>query len=255
MPRPRFLSLACAVLALGALLAILAGCEKQYSVGPAALKEQCERLTKQRDEARAELARVKEALEVHKRSVDCLDVDKEIFIKVPYSKAFAELVGHMLLHRELAPPGPHRIAGKRVMVRINDPHIVRSVDGGEWQPVHPYIVCEYDFGCVYDNHGSYLVPLALYRANKDHLIQNHHGRLEYFRKPNPDPTIDEWELFVWDAQDHCWRWPVTLERVAREHKLKNGDKLYDEKVDPKLETGRLGEMLEEAKDKGRFPKN
>jgi len=193
----------------------------------------------------------------------------KLYAKVPFSKAFTEMLYNLVLTKPNKFPLPptHKIAGKEVQLMLvnSNKAIKRKVGDGDWQGCKPYVLVEYDFGCQYDNNGSYFVPFDLYRKCKPYLIHEHKGRLEYFnfgplKKKNGIVVFDlnpnDFELFVWDANDKVWRWPLTLEEASRGTKFKTGEFLYDQPTpDHKLKTGPIGELIQQAKEKGKIPAN
>jgi hypothetical protein len=112
----------------------------------------------------------------------------------------------------------------------------------------------------YDNDGFYLMPPDVYAKFKGRLIQNHKGQVASFpsksklERTNPrGAAIDlatDWDDFIWDRDDRCWRWPTTLERAKKTKKLADGSLLFDHTLPPDppgFTPQSLGEVAKEVK--------
>ncbi len=162
-----------------------------------------------------------------------------LYVKVPYQGVFDELVERKIVSGQFKVKLPRGMRIKNNQIQIQDGNTK------EW--FHHYaLIADRCFGCHYDNNGNYYVPLALYKKLEKELIHRHQGRLERFSLPGTkvgDLNPKNFEMYIWDAEDKVWRWIWTLNRVPRDHKLKNGELLYKQKVDPKLKTGIIEELL------------
>ena len=160
-----------------------------------------------------------------------------LYVKVPYSMVFDELIERKIVAGQLKLPNGMRIRNNKVQQQDGD---------GKWFSSAFILLADRHFGCHYDNNGTYYVPLTLYKKCKADLIHRHQGRLERFRLPNTkigDLNPKNFELYVWDAEDKAWRWWTTLYKIPRDHKLKNGELLYKQVVNPKLKTSVIEELL------------
>lgn len=180
---------------------------------------------------------------------------QELFVKVPYATAFDEVLEKKILAGKVPLPNEF-VAVKNGKVMLGS----KDQKTGEIDWFDPILLANHAFGAHYANNGIYFVPIKLYDACKDQMIHHHQGRLEHFRKPDAPKGFDlnplNFETYVWDKDDACWRWPKTLGRVESDHKLLDGRKLADVKLPPlpplppgKSYYGRLDELLQRHKEK------
>ena len=174
---------------------------------------------------------------------------EEKYVKVPYARAVDEVVFAGVKS------GKIKTDTDRVRVKDGKVEAAYGTPGSNkimWKEIKDdeNVVVTYMVflgRAQYDSDGFYMMEESVYSTIKANLIHKHQGRLELFQKKsveNPDrKNPDDWESFIWDADDKCWRWPTTLARVPKDRTLSRGTKLWDHKVLPTLKTGVIEDIL------------
>lgn len=162
------------------------------------------------------------------------------YILVPYSKTLDELV----LVDVLEFKWPLRM--DRGPYAVRDGKLYRKHADGSWHEDSGIQIAGTLFECVYDNRGNYFVPRWLYQHYSGRLpAKEHRGHTAAFQLPEAAKLaavkarqtgelvlvtdFKDFEHYIWDANDKCWRFPRTLERVPEGFKLQSGDLLADKR--------------------------